>query len=294
MANELVGQGDYKFEYYPDWAVLPNNEKLGTVSAVATDSNNNVYVFQRKDPPVLVFDETGTFLNSWGNGVFVSPHGLYIEDDIVYITDREGQVALRFTLDGKPLQIIGEHGVASDTGCEIPGELLSKAAEPFNLPTEMVPHPNGDYYISDGYGNARIHRFTSNGELVKSWGKPGKVEPFEFHLPHSLIVGQDGNIYLCDRENSRIQIFSPEGDHLGMWTDMQRPLDISCDSDGLFYISERPEDDKPPQFSILSKTGEVLSRWSCRSAHGSWVDSKGDIYLGLTAEKSVDKYVRVK
>ena len=128
MANELVGQGDYKFEYYPDWAVLPNNEKLGTVSAVATDSNNNVYVFQRKDPPVLVFDETGTFLNSWGNGVFVSPHGLYIENDIVYITDREGQVALRFTLDGKPLQIIGEHGVASDTGCEIPGELLSKAA----------------------------------------------------------------------------------------------------------------------------------------------------------------------
>jgi DNA-binding beta-propeller fold protein YncE len=294
MAENTVGQGSFTYTYQKDWAILPEGQTFGTVSAVATDSLNRVYVFQRKDPPVLVFDSTGVFLNSWGDGNFVSPHGIYIENDLVYITDREGQVALKFTLDGKPLQIIGEHGVSSDTGCEFPGQLLTRSAGPFNLPTEMVPHPNGDYYISDGYGNARIHRFTSDGKLVKSWGKPGKIDPMEFHLPHSLIIGQDQNIYLCDRENSRIQIFSPEGEYLDMWTDMQRPLDISCDSDGLFYISERPEGDNPPQFSILSKSGEVLSRWPCRSAHGSWVDLHGDIYLALTAEKSVDKYVRIK
>ena len=288
-----VGSGKYSYRLEQDWAKLPPGEEFGTVSAVATDSQDRVYVFQRKDPPVLVFDRDGNFLNSWGNGNFENPHGIFIADDIVYLTDREGSVAMKYTLEGKPLQLIGTRGVYSDTGCEVAGEVAPRSAGPFNYLTEMVPSPSGDLYIADGYRNARIHRFSGDGTLISSWGEPGKGGPYQMHLPHSLIVGQDGRVYVCDRENSRIQIFDEEGNYITMWTDMQRPLDISQDKDGIFYTSERPEDDKPPQISVFDRDGKVLARWSSRSAHGSWVDANGDIYLALTSEKSVDKYVRL-
>jgi DNA-binding beta-propeller fold protein YncE len=288
-----VGTGKYSYRLEQDWAKLPPGEEFGTVSAVATDSHDRVYVFQRKDPPVVVFDREGNFLSSWGNGNFENPHGIFIADDIIYLTDREGSVAMKYTLEGQPLQIIGTRGAYSDTGSQVSGEVVPRSAGPFNFLTEMVPSPSGDLYISDGYRNARVHRFTSDGTLINSWGEPGKGGPNQMHLPHSLIVGDDGRVYVCDRENSRIQVFDEEGQFITMWTDMQRPLDISMDTEGVFYISERPEDDKPPQISVLDREGKVLARWPSRSAHGSWVDAHGDIYLALTSEKSVDKYVRL-
>tara|TARA_B100000749_G_scaffold270614_1_gene250607 strand:+ start:389 stop:1270 length:882 start_codon:yes stop_codon:yes gene_type:complete len=288
-----VGAGKFTYTYIQDWANMPADRSLGTVSAIATDSQDRVYAFQRAEPPVVIFNRNGEFLSSWGNGNFVDPHGLFIKDDIVYLTDREGSTAMRYTLDGKPLQIIGTLGEYSDTGCEVTGAVCPRSAGPFNYITEMVPHPSGDLYISDGYRNARVHRFSKDGTLVSSWGEPGKGGPNEFHLPHSLVVGQDGRIYLCDRENSRIQVFSAEGEYITMWTDMQRPLDISQDLEGNFVISERVrEDGGPAQMSVLDGEGNVLARWPSRSAHGSWVDAHGDIYLALTAEKSIDKYVR--
>ncbi len=288
-----VGTGKYSYRLEQDWAKLPPGEEFGTVSAVATDSQDRVYVFQRKDPPVVVFDREGNFLSSWGNGNFENPHGIFIADDIIYLTDREGSVAMKYTLEGQPLQIIGTRRAYSDTGSQVSGEVVPRSAGPFNFLTEMVPSPSGDLYISDGYRNARVHRFTSDGTLINSWGEPGKGGPNQMHLPHSLIVGDDGRVYVCDRENSRIQVFDEEGQFITMWTDMQRPLDISMDTEGVFYISERPEDDKPPQISVLDREGKVLARWPSRSAHGSWVDAHGDIYLALTSEKSVDKYVRL-
>ena len=212
-------------------------------------------------------------MGAWGEGRFENPHGIYIADDIVYLTDREGSIAQKCSLDGTPLLTIGTKGEYSDTGCEVAGEVCPRAAGPFNYLTELVPSPSGDLYISDGYRNARVHRFSAAGDLISSWGQPGKGGPNEFHLPHSLIVGQDGRVYLCDRENSRVQVFSPEGEYITMWTDMQRPLDISQDSEGIFYTSERPEDGKPPQISVLDGEGKVLERFPSRSAHGSWVDA---------------------
>jgi len=288
-----VGTGKFTYTYIQDWAKMPAGQSLAPVSAIATDSQDRVYAFQRAEPPVVIFNRNGEFLSSWGNGNFVDPHGLFIKDDIVYVTDREGSTAMRYTLDGKPLQIIGTLGEYSDTGCEVTGAVCPRSAGPFNYITEMVPHPSGDLYVSDGYRNARVHRFNKDGTLVSSWGEPGKGGPNEFHLPHSLVVGQDGRIYLCDRENSRIQVFSAEGEYITMWTDMQRPLDISQDRDGNFVISERVTvEGGPAQMSVLDGEGNVLARWPSRSAHGSWVDAHGDIYLALTAEKSIDKYVR--
>ena len=286
-----VGSGKYTYSVIEEWAKLPQGETFGNVSAVATDSQDRVYAFQRKDPPVLIFDREGRFLGSWGMGAFNNPHGIYIANDIVYLTDREDSVALKYTLDGKPLQVLGQRGVHSDTGCQNAGDLVPRAAGPFNYPTELVPSPSGDLYVSDGYRNSRVHRFSSEGRLITSWGEPGKTAPNQFHLPHSIIVGPDGRVYVCDRENSRIQIFSGDGHYVAMWTDIHRPLDISVDRDGVFYVSEAAVNGSTARVSVLDGSGTVLARWDSRGGHGSWVDSRGDIYLSI-GEGGLDKYVR--
>jgi DNA-binding beta-propeller fold protein YncE len=286
-----VGTGEYTYELIRDFLKLPDGEKFGLVSRVATDSRDRVYVFQRKDPPVVVFDRDGKYLGAWGNGAVKDPHGLKIVDDIVYTTDRSDSVARSFTLDGKPLLELGTRGVHSDTGCVGSPWLALRAAGPFNHPTEMMLHPNGDIYVTDGYRNARVHRFTPNGQLVASWGTPGKA-PGEFHLPHSIATDPDGKLYVADRANKRIQIFSPEGDFLGMWTGMGGPNDITRGKDGTFVIAEQEDGDKPAYVSVRDANGTVLARMESRHVHGAGVDSRGDIYAGLTVDRSVDKFVR--
>ena len=161
-----------------------------------------------------------------------------------------------------------------------------------------MPAPSGDLYVTDGYRNARIHRFSSDGQLVGSWGEPGKTDPNQFHLPHSLAVDEGGKVYVCDRENHRIQVFTTDGEYITMWTDIQRPMDITIGKDGVFYVSEGGVDGSSSRISLLDTEGKVLARFDCRGpGHGSWVDSHGDIYLGIgdpggTGVGGVDKYVR--
>jgi DNA-binding beta-propeller fold protein YncE len=285
-----VGSGQYTYTFTPDWAKLPPGETFAMVSAVATDSQSRVYAFQRKDPPIVVFDRQGNYLSSWGNGAFLYAHRISIVNDIVYLTDRDSSVCLIYTLDGKPIQMLGRHGVHSDTGCERPGDLVPRAAGPFNYPTELYPDPAGDLYVSDGYRNARVHRFAPDGHLKFSWGEPGKTAPNHFHLPHSLLV-HEGRVYVCDRENHRLQVFNTDGQFITIWHDIQRPMDISVDAQGVFYISEGSVNSSSARVSVVDKDGVVLSRFDCRgSGHGSWVDAHGDIYVGITG--GVDKYVR--
>ena len=273
-----VGTDNYTYQLIENWAKLPAGQTFGNTSAVTTDSRDRVYVFQRKDPPVMIFDREGNFLDSWGAGVITDPHGICIHDDIVYLTDRSDSVALKFTLEGKPLQILGDRGVHSDTGGERPGEL--------------VPSPSGDLYVSDGYRNARVHRFSGDGQLISSWGEPGKEGPNQFHLPPSVLVDEEGTVFVCDRENNRIQVFSADGQFRETWSDLRRPLDISMDSDGVLCVSEGAVNGLSARVSLLDKRGNVVARWDANSAHGSWIDAHGDIYMALGAMERVDKYVR--
>lgn len=286
-----VGTGEYSYELIPDFLKLPNGEKFGLVSRVGTDSQDRVYVFQRKDPPVVVFDRDGTYLGAWGTGEVTDPHGLKIVNDIVYTTDRSDSVAKSFTLDGKVLLTLGQRGVHSDTGCTGAPWLAERAAGPFNHPTEMIAHPNGDIYVTDGYRNARVHRFTRDGKLVTSWGTPGHAEG-QFHLPHSIAIDDDGKLYVADRANRRIQIFTPEGAFLGQWTGMGGPNDITRGPHGTFAIAEQEADGNPAYVTVRDAKGAVLVRMESRHVHGVGVDSRGDIYAGLTQNRSVDKFVR--
>ncbi len=185
---------------------------------------------------------------------------------------------------------LGRRGEHSDTG-HVVNWLAERAAGPFNHPTEMMAHPNGDIYVTDGYRNSRVHRFTRDGRLVKSWGTPGQGEG-QFHLPHSIAFDDDGKLYVADRSNKRIQIFSPEGDFLGQWTGMGGPNDITRGKDGNFYIAEQEDDGKPAYVCVRDANGTVLARMESRHVHGVGVDGHGDIYAGLTTERGVDKFVR--
>lgn len=283
-----VGTGQYTYEVIEQWGSLPAGMSFGPMSAVAADSQGRIYAFQRKDPPVLVFDREGRYLDSWGDSAIADPHGFFIgPDDVVYLTDRDDHVALRFTLDGKPLGVLGQRGQPSDTGCEEDGGRVVRAAGPFNKPTEMVVAPSGELYVTDGYRNSRVHRFSADGRLIDSWGSPGKHAPGEFHLPHSLWIDERGEVYVCDRENNRIQVFSPSGKYLTHWDDIHRPTDIYMDAQDRVYIS-----DLKPTVTIMDKQGTVIARWDSPMGHGLWVDPEGDIYLADVMGKRITKYVR--
>ncbi len=315
-----VGSGEYTYELIQDWAHLPPGETFGRISGLAADSQDRVFAFQQKDPPMLIFDREGNLLSSWGNRAFVRAHYIHIANDIAYLTDTDDSVAMVYTLDGKPLQVLGQRGVHSDTGTELYGDLVPYGGGPFNHPTRMVPGPTGDLFVSDGERNCRVHRFTKNGEFIASWGEPGKAGG-KFHLPHGLLVDKDGKVYVCDRENAMVQIFTSEGEYITSWTDMCPPTDIAVDNDGVYYVSQlsfnnahrydgypapvgtgsavldsegryftRPGSEA--QLSIFDRDGNVLSRWNVRSGHALCLDSRGDIYLSAQHERSIDKYVR--
>ncbi|HVH75813.1 MAG TPA: 6-bladed beta-propeller [Stellaceae bacterium] len=287
-----LGSGNYTYEPVRDFCKLPAGQSFGLVSRVAADAQDRIYVFQRKDPPVVVFDRDGKYLGAWGSGEVTDPHGLKIVGDTVYTTDRSDSVAKSFTLEGKPLLQFGTPGVHSDTGCEGSPWLALRAAGPFNHPTEMIAHPNGDIYVTDGYRNSRVHRFARDGRLVASWGTPGKG-PGQFHLPHSIAIDDKGRLYVADRSNKRIQIFTPEGEFLTEWTGMGGPNDITRGTDGNFYIAEQEDAGNPAYVTVRDGEGRVLAKLESRHVHGVGVDSKGDIYAGLTQDRSVDKFVRV-
>jgi sugar lactone lactonase YvrE len=288
-----VGSGNYTYEFIEDFAKLPEGQTFGNISRVTTDSQHRLYVFQRKDPAVLIFDKNGQYVSSWGAGLFKRAHGFKIVNDLIYLTDQTDNVAMIYTLDGTLVRQLGTRGQHSDTGCEDWHNLPLRAAGPFNHPTELLPAPNGDLYVTDGYRNSRVHRFSKDGELIQSWGQPGKTAPGDFHLPHSLAIAPDGTVYMSDRANQRVQIFTPDGQFKGMWTGMGGPNDMALDKNGIFYLVEQATGASKPVVSVRDGNGAVLARWEVPPVHGMGIDSAGNIYVGLTSLGKVNKYARV-
>ncbi|HEV7665365.1 MAG TPA: peptidyl-alpha-hydroxyglycine alpha-amidating lyase family protein [Chloroflexota bacterium] len=302
------------YELIPDWEQLPARWTHGDVAGVATDSRDRVFVFNRSEHPVIVYDRDGRFLRSWGEGLFTRPHGITIHDDVVYCADDTDHTVRALTLDGELLWTLGTPNVASDTGYSPVGRAnlksIVRGAGPFNRPTRLAVAANGDFYVSDGYGNARIHRFSPQRELILSWGEPGR-EPGQFNLPHSVWVHTDGRVFVCDRENDRVQIFSPDGELLGMWTGLARPGDLWIDADGNVIVGEmawntdethldgRPyAESRSAQLSVRDLEGNLLSRWggddpcapgSFASPHGLCLDTRGDLYVGEVTHTALSR-----
>ncbi len=284
------------------WAKLPSGWTWLESTSVAVDSKDRVYVFNRSEHPVMVFDRDGSFLHAWGEGLFVRPHGITIgPDDAVYCTDDMGHTVRKFSPEGELLMTLGVEGNPSDTGAtSIDYRTIVRSAGPFHFPTNVALSPKGEIYVSDGYGNARVHKFTQDGELVLSWGDPGSA-PGEFHVPHGIAVDQNGYVFVADRENSRIQIFTGEGGFVDDWTDLARPCQVFIDRTGDIYVGElgflagmwpgttAPGGATGGRLSIFDREGKLKARWGggrnpCTAGdfyapHDICVDSHGDIYV---------------
>jgi DNA-binding beta-propeller fold protein YncE len=186
---------------------MPDGWKFGRVSAVATDSRGEVYVFQRgkKADPVIVFDASGKYLRSWGKGTFGNEHAIRIDrDQNVWITDNGDHQVKKFDRRGELLLTLGTKGTPGTDD------------KTFNRPTDIAFAPSGDFYVSDGYGNSRVVKFSKEGKYLTSWGRRG-TGPGEFNLPHSVAVDSKGQVYIADRENNRIQVFDGNGKFLKEW-----------------------------------------------------------------------------
>ena len=185
--------GNPRYEVVEGWEQLPEGFHHADVVGVGTDSRDRLFIYTRGEERVIIYNRDGSFAGSWGEGVFTPrTHGLTIApDDSVYCVDEGKQVVYKFTPDGELVQTIGTPGVASDTGYD--GRSLAsirRGGPPFNRPTNVALAPNGDLYVSDGYGNASVHHFSADGELIKTWGAPG-IEAGQFNLVHGVAVGTD-------------------------------------------------------------------------------------------------------
>jgi DNA-binding beta-propeller fold protein YncE len=289
------------------WEQLPSGFTHGDCVGVGVDAQDNVYLLTRTQSRVIVYSREGAFLRSWGEGLFTArTHGLTVgPDGRVYCVDEGNHCVYVFTSVGDVLTTIGTRGVAADTGYDGHSAESIRGGLPFNRPTNLAVAPSGDLYISDGYGNCRVHRFSASGALIQSWGEPG-TGPGQFILPHGIRVAADGRVLVADRENDRIQIFSPDGEFLEQWTDVQRPTNIAIDGAGTIYVSElwwrigqrspvhgEIVEDRPGRVSVFDATGRLLARWGGpdRCAPGNFVaphdicvDSQGDLYVAEVTE----------
>ena len=214
----VLGQGEYRYRVEEGWGRLPDGWSFREVGAVGVDRNDNVYVFNRGEHPMIVFDRDGNFIKSWGEGIFPRAHGVHVgPDETLWLTDDADHTVRQCTLDGKVLLTLG-----------IPGKPAAyMSGEPFHRCTHTALSPAGEIYVSDGYGNARVHKYSPDGRHLLSWGEPG-TDPGQFNIVHNIVTDAEGWVYVADRENHRVQVFDGNGRYETQWVNMHRPCGLYC------------------------------------------------------------------
>ena len=285
----VFGSGEYRYEVEVGWGQLPDGWKWGWIAAVACDSNDRVFVYSRSEHPLVVFDRDGRFLASWGEDILEHAHGITIDgDDNVYCTEHGSHCVYKLDRHGKLVMTLGT-----------PGQAAARDGDPFRQPTDVAVAPGGEIYVSDGYGNARVHKYSPDGELLLSWGEHGSGSG-QLDTSHCVRVARDGRIWVCDRANNRLQIFDGDGHVLGEQTGFLLPNALCFDpSDDVLYVSELDH-----RVSICTLDGERIAEWGgavesntpgefLGGPHGIWVDSHGDLYVSeVLVDGRLQKYIR--
>ena len=296
-----------------NWFELSDGRMWGSTSAVEIDRDGNLWVAERCGanscagsnlPSILKFDTSGKLLKSFGEGMFVFPHGIYVDQQgNVWVTDGQGkdgkgQQVFKFSPDGKVLMTLGKAGVAGD------------GPDTFNQPSDVIVAANGDIFVADGHGgntNARIVKFSKDGKFIKTWGKKGTALG-DLDTPHALAFDSKGRLFVGDRANNRIQIFDQDGKFLDQWTQFGRPSGLYIDKNDVLYVADSESNTaRHPGWKRgirvgSAKDGTVQAfipdpepdpdRATTSGAEGVAADAQGVVYGAEVGPKGLKRYVK--
>lgn len=300
-----------------DWGQLPAGMKWAAVTAIEPAPDGSIYVVHRcfanscagrNEAPILKYDANGKLLTSWGQGMFVFPHGGTVDrDGNLWITDARGEngkghQVFKFSPQGKVLMTLGKAGVSGST------------PDLFDQPTDVVVAPNGELFVTDSHRNGknnRVIKFTKDGKYIKEWGKKGSGRG-EMSEPHTIAMDSRGRLFVGDRENNRILIFDQDGNHLDEWRQFGRPSGISITTDDTIYVadSESGPDTGARELTGIKKGIRIGSARDGKvvafiedsesttpdhsGAEGVGVDAQGNVYGGVVRRQMLERHVRTK
>ena len=301
-----------EYELIENWAKIPDDYILGNPTGIALTSNQNLVVFHRgsrswqvpmpkekiiEDTFIKIDKVTGKIIKSWGSNLFIMPHGLEIDkEDNIWITDVGLHQVIKYDSNGNELMVLGEEYT--------PG----KDSLHFNLPTDVAVSENGSFYVSDGYGNSRIIKFSSEGEYLFEWGVFGENKN-EFNIPHGLDLDKNGNVYVADRENNKIQKFDSLGNFIAEWKNEMigqlYSVNVNNYENYLFGIDYIVSKNSAPLGSDIIKFDLDLNFKSKFGRSGNYkgpkaryhdiqVDNKGNIYVGDILNNKIQKFKPIK
>ena len=238
-----------------DWAKLPDDREWGSTAGIDIGPDGHVWAYDRcggmalaggceensdRDPIFKFNKDTGEIMAAFGAGLFVLPHGLHVDDaGNVWVTDSQGNESgtkghqvIKFSSEGEELLRLGTAGQPGSG----PGQL--------NEPCDVITAPNGDIFVSDGHSGqspdppegrtGRILKFDSEGNFIKEWGEIG-FRPGQFRTPHALEFDSQGRLFVADRGNHRIQIFSQDGELLDIYQRYSRISGLFITADDTLY-----------------------------------------------------------
>lgn len=307
LATAVLAQPQH--EVVPDWPKLPEGHTLGLCAGIGVDAQNRVFIFHRsgrkwsnpfpeepiKEPTVSVFDgPTGKRLTTWGENRFIMPHGLTIDHEgHVWLTDVGLHQIFKCTPEGKVLLTLGEAGVSGSDRSH------------FNLPTDVAVLRDGSFYISDGYKNTRVMKFSAEGRFEFEWGTKGDGDG-EFNLPHGIAIDSRGRVIVCDRENERLQLFDARSGFIASWKGPQlgKPYGLATAPDGHVFIIDGGSPSLKPELRgkavELDATGHVIDTFGSfgkapgqfQLGHDIAIGPDGAVYVAEGTGARVQKFVR--
>jgi streptogramin lyase len=243
--------------------------ELGMVSWLAVDRTGLTYLFHRGDKadPIVAVDGQGKVVRSWGSG-YQTPHSIRIDPDgNVWTTDAKSSLVIKYAPDGTKLLTIAVGGQPAN------------CADAFCGTTDIAFGPAGRLFVADGYRNARIIEYTADGQRVREWGKPG-TGPGEFRLPHSIVVDEDGIVYVADRENARVQRFDLDGKYLGEWPSYGKTFSLAL-GPGVVWLGT--QDPALPNLApgwvieVDRRSGKMVGYADATGVHGIHVGASGEV-----------------
>lgn len=312
IPDRVFGEGTYRYQVIDNWAQRPKGWSVGEVAGVAVDAEDNVFVYGRSSRPIQIYDRDGNFLDWWGDDEHTTPHGITIDHEgYVWLADTGDHLVKKYSPDGALLLTLGRRHINAP----------EMSGLPFNRPTRVAIAQSGDIYVSDGYGNNHVHVFSTDGNHKFTFGGTGNG-PGEFSTPHAIFIDHAQRVYVCDRMNSRIQLFDLAGTYLTEWTGVHQPDDLVVGTDGTVYIAELQH-----RITVWSQDGDRLAGWGdegcdcppgpqpstqCSAEsleagmvigpHGITIDSEGSLYVGDLADtyrgidrgsRAIQKFVRI-